>query len=190
MPNNYAIYVPFAPSNYDYLDTANDKHFYVKKIVEGSSEITLYKNSAEPNRVDKTEYLEFVGTISGVTREETSVITLSLNIEYDGLIDFNYIYIPTFNRYYFVTDITLVNYNFYEVSLSVDVLMTYKDAIYECKAFIDRNEFSYNKLIVDDNVPLQQGQNIEQIFISNDLFDTSGGNYVLQGLNVSVINDD
>lgn len=188
MPN-YAIHIPFAPSNYDYLDTVINQHFYVKKIIDGGFEIILYRNSAEPNRTDKTEYLEFVTTISGVTRDETSVITLSLNIEYDGLIDFNYIYIPTFNRYYFVTDVTLVNYNLYEVSLSVDVLMTYKDAIYECKAFIDRNEFDYNKLIVDDNVPLQQGHVITQEFISNAVFDTNGGTYVAQGLNISVIND-
>ena len=105
MPN-YAIYVPFAPSNYDYLDTSNNEHFYVKKIVDGSQEFTLYKNSAEMHRVDKSAYLELVGTVSGVFRDETSITNISITIQYDTVIDFNYVYIPAFNRYYYVTDIT------------------------------------------------------------------------------------
>ena len=63
--------------------------------------------------------------------------------------------------------------------------MSNKEQIKECEAFIDRNEFSYNQLIVDNQLPLQQGQNVEIEFISNELFNnTSAVNYVLQGLNL------
>ena len=63
--------------------------------------------------------------------------------------------------------------------------MTYKEALLNCTGFIDRNEFSYNQLIVDNQLPLQQGQNVEIEFISNELFNnTTAVNYVLQGLNL------
>lgn len=181
---NYAIYVPFVPSNYDYFDTVNDEHFYVKKIVDGSQEFTLYKNSAEIHRVDKTNYLEKVGTIDGVFRDNTSITNISINIEYDRLIDFNYVYIPSFNRYYYVTDITLINYGLYEISLSVDVLMSYKDALYNCKGFIDRNEFTNNPNIVDTKRVIEQGVDIEDISISNNVFNNDTC-YVITGFAIT-----
>ena len=179
MPS-YAIYIPFTPSNYDYLDTSNNEHFYVKKIVDGSQEFTLYKNSAEMHRVDKTAYLEFVGTVSGVFRDETSITNISITIQYDTVIDFNYVYIPSFNRYYYVTDVTLINYNLYEISLSVDVLMSYKDAIRNCKGFIDRNEFTFNPNIVDSKRVIEQGVDIEQAVLLNEVF-TNDTCYVITG---------
>ena len=36
--------------------------------------INFYKNSAENNRLDKTEYLEYVATMSGYLRENTPII--------------------------------------------------------------------------------------------------------------------
>lgn len=181
---NYVIYVPLVPSNYDYFDTVNDEHFYVKEIVDGSQEFTLYKNSAEMHRVDKSAYLELVGTISGVFRDETSITNMSITIEYDRVIDFNYVYIHSFNRYYYVTDVTLINYNLYEISLSVDVLMSYKDAIKNCKGFIDRNEFTFNPNIVDSKRVIEQGVDIEQAVLLNEVF-TNDTCYVLTGFAIN-----
>lgn len=180
MANNYAIYIPFAPSNYDYLDTSNNEHFYVKKIIDGSQEFTLYKNSAEMHRVDKSAYLELVGTVSGVFRDETSITNISITLQYDTVIDFNYVYIPAFNRYYYVTDITLINYGLYEVSLSVDVLMSYKDAIKNCKGFIDRNEFTHNPNIIDTKRVIEQGVDITDVTVVNYVFENDTC-YVLNG---------
>lgn len=179
MPNYYT-FIPFSPSNYDYFDTANNEHLYVKKIIYGSQEFTLYKNSAEIHRIDKSNYLELVGTVDGVFRDETSITNISIIIEYPSLIDFNYVYIEAFNRYYYVTDITLINYGLYEISLSVDVLMSYKNALYNCKGFIDRNEFTFNDKIVDTKRVIEQGVDVEDIAISNNVFNNDTC-YILNG---------
>lgn len=168
----YIIYQPFSPSNYDYFDTVNDEHLYVKKEFDGSQEFTLYKNSAEINRVDKTQYLEMVGTISGIYREGVSVTDLSITIEYPTMIDFNYVYIPEFKRYYFVTDITIVRYNLYEISLSIDILMSYKDGISKLPAFIERNENDFNDDLIDNKRVVSQGFDVEVITRTNEVFDT------------------
>ena len=177
----YVVYIPFAPFNYDNLETSNNELLYVKKIYEDVTEnITLYKNSAEPNRVDKSTFLELVGTFYGVFRDDTSIINMSLTIEYPSVVDFNYIYIPIFNRYYFVTDITLIRYNLYNISLSCDVLMSYKNAILNCKGFIDRNEFTYDDKIIDTKRVIEQGVDIEDISIQNNVFENDTC-YVLNG---------
>ena len=148
---------------------------------ENNVSIILYKNSSEFNRLDKTNYLTIVKTINGVMRDEFSLINTSIVIEYNGTPNFNYLYVSNFNRYYFVNDITSLRNNLWDISIQIDVLMTYKDTIKNCTCFIDRVENNYNPLITDDNIPLYQGEVITNEFIPNDVFDTTRGQYILTG---------
>lgn len=144
-------------------------------------QINLYKNTAEPNRLDKTDYLTLVNSLNGEFREENSITSLSITIEYNKVPDFNYIYIPTFNRYYYVDDVISVRTNLWEIILSVDVLMSFKDAIMSCKGFVERNEFTYNEKIIDNKRVVEQGVDIEVHSVDNAPFRYDVGSYVLSG---------
>ena len=148
-------------------------------------EIHTYKSSAEQNRVDKTNFLVADMIISGVLREASSLIHPSITFTSDIIPTFNYVYIPIFNRYYYVTDITSIKNKLWQMSLTVDVLMTYKEALLACTGYIDRNENEYNGLIPDGMISLQKGETIETNFVTNELFTETQGTYVLQGLLVS-----
>ena len=148
-------------------------------------EIYTYKSSAEQNRVDKTNFLNADMLISGVLREASSLIHPSITFTSDIIPTFNYVYIPIFNRYYYVTDITSIKNKLWQMSLTVDVLMTYKEALLACTGYIDRNENEYNGLIPDGMISLQKGEVIETNFVTNELFTETQGTYVLQGLLVS-----
>lgn len=147
--------------------------------------IVLYQNSAERNRVDKTSYLTKIKTISGAVRDVTSIVNISILIEYDTVPNFNYCYLPAFRRYYYITDVSTVNKNLWELSLSCDVLMSYKEAIKNCNGFIERNENLYNENIVDKQRVIEQGYDIEEINLDNELFDytvdSSVRNIILSG---------
>lgn len=136
--------------------------------------LNFYQNTAESNRVDKSAFLTSVGTLSGVLRESCSIVSPVLTIEYPKVPDFNYVYIEAFGRYYFVTGVTSVRYNLWEISLECDVLMTYKDKLLECEAFIDRNENTFNPLIVDRRKVIEQGQNIITLAANNEVFEGTG----------------
>lgn len=114
---------------------------------EGGIDINLYNNSSESNRVDKSSYLESVGTINGVLRDECNIIDPVINLELFHPPVFNYIYIPSFNRYYFVKEFDFVRTGLYRLKLHVDVLMSYKDAIKNLQCLVERNEYKYNKYI-------------------------------------------
>ncbi len=144
--------------------------YSVYKVDETKNSIILYQNSAERNRVDKTNYLTQIGSIVGTIRESTSIIDIVLRIEYNKVPDFNYCYLTAFKRYYYVTDITTVNTNVWELSLSCDVLMSYKEAIKNCNGFIERNENTFNENIVDKQRVIEQGYDIEEITLENELF--------------------
>lgn len=188
-------YIPFVPKNSDGLQTSIGDDFYVKGLYdEDVVRFILYKNTAEPNRVNKESHLTEVGEITGVFRDATSITDLTVTIEYDKFIDFNYIRIPILNRYYFVTDVKIINNKLYELDLSVDALMSYKDALLGLRAFVDRNENDYNPYIIDKKRVVEQGVNIEWQDIYNEVFDadssTQDGDinsyYVLNGYKINV----
>lgn len=186
-PNSTKSIIPLDTEiTYNVLEDFTFYEVYGKyRPIDTPFSIKLYQNKAEANRVDKTNYITLVKEVLGVLRESTSIIDFSVVLELDTFPNFNYVYIEIFNRYYFVSDIVSVNKNIWEVSLSCDVLMSYKDAINACTGFVDRNENTYNLLIVDDKLPLKQGQTISTTFVNNTLFDDIQGTYVLQGLLVT-----
>lgn len=160
---------------------------YLKSNLRFSSEveIQLHQCTAETNRVDKTDYLTLLDTITGTMRDTISVTNMSIEIEYP-IPTFNYIYIPLFNRYYFVDDISSVVYGVWSVALSVDVLMSYKDTIKTLEAFVDRSQSNYNLKVIDNKLPLEKTETVEVDTVQNQLFVDNFGTYVLQGLQVTV----
>lgn len=147
-----------------------------------SFDINLYQNTAEGNRVDKTNYLTQVGTISGALRSSTSINDLVITYESKSIPNFNYVYIPIFNRYYFVDDITSENYSLWTLALSVDPLMTYKEAILNCNGFVDRCESDFNANIIDKKRVIEEGNTIEVDTVTNELFTNTSGTYIMTAL--------
>lgn len=137
-------------------------------------DINLYQSSAEVNRVDKTDFLTGVGTLSGVLREECSIIAPSITFKQTTVPSFNYVYIAAFGRYYYVTGITSVSKDIWRMSLSCDVLMTWKDDIRALTAIIARQENSFNPLLLDSELPAQANQNITVTEFPAGGFSTAG----------------
>lgn len=187
-PNSSAPLIPVGKEvSVSFNDSTALYEVYAKyKPLSTKFEIHTYKSSAEQNRVDKTNFLTADMIISGVLREASSLIHPSITFTSDIIPTFNYVYIPIFNRYYYVTDITSIKNKLWQMSLTVDVLMTYKEALLACTGYIDRNENDYNGLIPDGMISLEKGEIIETNFVTNEVFTESEGTYILQGLLVSV----
>ena len=132
-------------------------------------DINLYKNSAEPNKVDKTADLSTVGTISGVLRQECSLINPEIIIQYDKPPDFNYCYIANFGRYYYVENIVSMRQNLWRVRLRCDVLMTYKTQILNLTARIARQQYTYSYRQIDSEIPFTNDPEITVQDIPNNL---------------------
>lgn len=131
--------------------------------------INLYKNSAEPNRVDKTADLSTVGTISGVLRQECSLVNPEIIIQYDKPPDFNYCYIANFGRYYYVENIVSMRQNLWRVRLRCDVLMTYKTQILNLNARIARQQYTYSYRQIDSEIPFTNDPEITVQDIPNSV---------------------
>ena len=117
-------------------------------------QIILYNNSAEKNRVDKTTYLSNALTLNGNLRSNDSGNILSpiiyLEMNNDSVPTYNYCYIPSFNRYYFITNIAPTRNDYWEVNMKEDVLMSFKSEIKNQTALVARQENDFNLEIADN----------------------------------------
>ena len=111
--------------------------------------IYLMNNTEELNKISKTP--TEVMTLTGFLRERTNIIDPKIIIEYEGaFVSCNYMYIPEFNRYYFINNIESVRNNLWEITAHCDVLKTYSEAILAHEAVIARSESKYNLYLNDD----------------------------------------
>ena len=101
-------------------------------------EIKLYKTSSPRKKLvkDLTDGITLTGTLRG----QSSVMSPSLQIQDIAVIGYNYCYIPDFGRWYYINDIDALRSNLYELSLGIDVLMTYAAEIRKNYAIIDKVE--------------------------------------------------
>ena len=121
--------------------------------------IKLYKTPSEVNKVTKALNDEL--SLTGELRESSSVITPNIKIEDDDLTDYNYAYIPEFGRYYFITNITSVRNNLWELAMRVDVLMTYATEIKANTAVIARNSNLWNLYYQDEQFKILNYETIQ-----------------------------
>lgn len=153
-------------------------------------EIVLFINSADKERVDKSAYLSQLGELEGYLRDPASLenptITLQLKnavasgiadadnvqvVDADGnaiassfrITDANYMYIPEFGRYYYITDITMHHSGLFIISARVDALMSFKEYIKELNCFVSRNEFEYDPSLQDELLPLAYTKRITEV---------------------------
>lgn len=107
--------------------------------------------------------------LDGTLRENVSIMNPVITIEYvpddeaddggfTGPSQFNYFYIPQFERFYFVTDVVVISDRLLQISGHVDVLESFKTDYMFTDAIIARASSSnaYNKKINDGSAVLYQ----------------------------------
>lgn len=115
--------------------------------------VTLYQMTTQKNRLDKSSHLTSLSTLTGVLRDDSSIMNPRIQFQIDDVSDLkkcNYMYISEWGRYYFVTDIISHRNNIVEIAAHVDVLMTYHTQILDNKAIIHRSKTGYS-LFLDDS---------------------------------------
>lgn len=125
-------------------------------------DIYLYNTVDDDNVLNKTLTDELI--ISDVKLKNpvninNPILSLSSKIVYDdgyGEVltkDYNYAYIPTFERYYFIENITLQSNNINVLTLKVDVLKTYENEVLNSDLYVEKE---INHIIESDKTLEQE----------------------------------
>ena len=100
-----------------------------------------------------------VYTTNVVLKTPTTITSPQLQIaDYPiGLVNCNYCFIPTFSRYYYITDIEFTSNNILTISTSVDVLASFKNALLADYQYIVRSSIKRDSAIQDTFYPAKMG---------------------------------
>ena len=121
-------------------------------------QIDLLKTYEPYNVLDK-EY-SAIATVDCVLKSNTDVLhpVIQLSSQYLST-DVNYFYIPSFKRYYFKSDKSILLGKLVELTLDCDVLMTFKEGILNTTVIASRSSNKQNKLL-PDRIPLLAKRNV------------------------------
>lgn len=145
-------------------------------------DVTLYTFSKRKNSTAKpTDGLVF----SGLMREPCGVIRPSVSFEFAAGVNpsaYNYAYIPTFGRYYFINEWTSVG-RLWVCSMEVDALASWKEEIGQTSAYILRSSAAYNGNLTDNLYPIST----ETVTYTNNIdvrgdFDSISDGYYIVGI--------
>ena len=135
-------------------------------------EIDFYKNISEKNKIGKKLLNKL--TLNGNLREESSVINPTILVEHNNLSVYNYAYIPNFNRYYFVSEITSVRNGLWRVSLKCDVLESFKKDILNLSCIVDKQQNQGYSNNIDDGSYINRADSFVEIANYQNGFNSSG----------------
>lgn len=135
-------------------------------------EIKFYKTKSEENRINKVITNEIV--LTGELKEECDAVNPALTVSLNPILTtYNYVYIPAFNRYYFINSWKVVN-KMLVFTLHCDVLMSFKNDILTSKATIIRNKqgnsYISDSLVLSTNKIKRQCQAIGTPFTKSEKF--------------------
>ena len=126
-------------------------------------QIQLLSISDDTRKINKTVNQITALLPCSVTEDSNSILNPRLLLKWNSdYIGANYAYIPEFQRYYFIDDISLNTGGNCVISLSVDVLYTYATQIMQLTVTAARSSNKYNRYL-NDNQQLTTNNPINQI---------------------------
>lgn len=112
---------------------------------------------------------------------QTSVMNPQFLMDYASyVVNSNYVHVPLWGRYYYVTDVTVIPGGRCVVHCREDVLMSNKDAIRNLDAYVLRTETSedVNVLMTDNRIPCQANRHCHTLAFSTAPFSATDANPV------------
>lgn len=103
--------------------------------------LTLYKQAATPNRIDKTGYLEGTGEVNNVIiKDATNLMAPTFILQTNSTVyNSNYLFCDFTQRFYFIESVDALPGGRIAINCKIDVLMTYRNEILASDAWIDRS---------------------------------------------------
>lgn len=115
----------------------------------------MYTDS--PNNMLEKNYT-VVGGYSGTMRAAISALRPVIDVEIEdattSVMQANYAYIQTFDRFYFIRNKTAINNKLWRFELETDVLMSFRQEIGQLEAVVERQSNNYDMYLTDPKIPV------------------------------------
>lgn len=138
-------------------------------------EVQFFYNQSDARVINKN--LTEGETFSGQARDEVDVMSPIILFDKPEVLRYNYAYIPELQRYYDIVNRNSFRDGLWEVTFSVDVLMSFRGDINQLNVVVDKqsmlengNEYIDDSSLVAENVMFQQVYDFPSGFNSSGEF--------------------
>lgn len=138
-------------------------------------EIKLYRTNDDNRVINKT--LELLKTKNVILKDNVNISSPTFILKYVKNLfeNMNYCYISEFKRYYYIVNKECLDSEHYKITLSCDVLMSFKDSFINTPALINRtsNKGYSNKELSDSHIQTTSQKIIMTEKIESDVFNVT-----------------
>ncbi len=135
------------------------------------------------NKINKS--YSVVDSLEGVLKSECSIVDPVVEIAYENPLTANYAYIPSFSRYYYITNITSVRNGLWRINMHCDVLKSFSQGILDSPCIVKKSSSLFDMLMDDqDYKAYQKPHTITKAFPSG--FNIAQASYILAMLGSKV----
>ena len=129
-------------------------------------EIKLFTNNSDNRVVNKK--LTNETTLRGELKDILPLTDLSFTFDFSTISNYDVLNYALINGiYYFVADKNIINNNFIELKLHIDVLMSYKSKFLNLECVVKRNEEKFNTYFHDNELSQLSYKPIQTKLFSN-----------------------
>ena len=137
--------------------------------------VKFYYNQSDDRQINKV--LTGETAFEGVPRGDVDIMAPVIRFDSSDILRFNYCYIPELQRYYSVRSINAYREGLYDVTLEVDVLMSFRNHILRLDCIVDKqaqsrngDEYIDDGSLVTDNIMFNRVYNFSSGFNSTPEF--------------------
>ena len=124
---------------------------------------TFYFNKSDKRYANKTLEVVYDNVdLTYIDKTDIANPVIKLGKAMDPLA-YNYVYIPEFNRYYFLTEPPIFEAGYYRVKLHTDVLMTFKAYYKQLNVIVKRQENKFNMYLEDSKYNILSSNSVRTV---------------------------
>lgn len=140
-------------------------------------DVIFYYNMSDARKINKN--LIEGETFSGQPRGELGVMNPVITFDKEAVLRYNYAYIPSLERYYSIENRVARREGLWDVSFSVDVLMSFRNDIINFNVIVDKQSMPENgDEYIDDGSLVSENVMFKTVYdFPNGFNDT--GEYIL-----------
>lgn len=142
-------------------------------------EVQFYYNQSDSRVINKHLVEMDNNVFEGVPRGDVSVMNPVIRFENDGILRFNYAYVPELQRYYSVVDRTAFRDGVWDITFTVDVLMSFRRDIMNLSVVVDKQSMGSNgDEYIDDGSLVSENVMFQSLYEFPNGFNDNG-EYIL-----------
>lgn len=126
-----------------------------------------------------------------IVKEQTSIINITLECHNANVKTMNYLYLPLYERYYFIRDVITLANETYDLICECDVIGTFGEQVLGQSIYMSYASYGYNDQLNDERVQPTNGYEYKLNSASLEpLLDSASMNFLYETMSVTCVDGD